>query len=150
MLKPGARETKKEIQAPLSISLKGHLCLCCNACKSACREFHKQGDLFWVWKHPSLGSQPCKVWESGLGKVWILVKLQAGALCLDAVLEIRLGFAKHHQFASWNCLALHNLDSKWWLMGLFLHWEGKKMLIVNALRKSLNSSWASLRKWWQN
>lgn len=40
------RETKKEMWAHWSDSLKDHLCLCCNTCKFACREFHKQGSLF--------------------------------------------------------------------------------------------------------
>lgn len=58
------------------------------------------------------------------------------------------GFAKLHPFASWNFLALHNLDSKGWLMGLFLQWKEKNVETVNyILEEGLTPSYNQLSSW---
>ena len=70
-------------------------------------------------KEPCLGFEAFQLWLSALkslikchGKGWVLAKVRAGVLRLNTVPEICTEFAKLHQFASWNCFTLHNLDSK--------------------------------------
>lgn len=119
-----------------SVSHRAHKCNC-NVCIIAPLSFHAENSIrneicFRFEGILVLALSPAK-----LKKVHLESRSAGESIGRCTVLRCCPGnwtrFAKHHQFASWNSLALHNLDPKWWLIGLFLQRKGKECWELNKL-----------------
>lgn len=130
-----------------SDSLKGHVGLCCDTCTSKCMRGIPQT------RRLVSGLKASSSWPSAQQRLtkWTWQSMSSGegtgrCTVLRCCSGNGTGFAKLHPFASWNCLALHNLDSKGWLMGLFLQWKEKENVetINYVLKEGLTPSWNQL------